>query len=203
MTDSKLQLMTGPAATEVLGGDGVRVYGYILNVPAIVLLFAMAVAFYGIGALVWWQQGLDEAMWIAAFVVLCFIGSAFSIAALYWQNYAKTRLVAHSDDYLFIGSKEQLWRIHWDLLDMEALGVSEMELSKLSGRMTVKVGAERIPLDIFRGFVVLDDVPAFILAVLEKLDPELVEQIEEGLEDVEPTDDGSLPLEAESTEEPQ
>lgn len=182
MSDSKLKLLQGPDAEAALSGDGVRVYGYILNRPALILLTVMAIAFYGLGALVWWQQGLDAAMWIVAFISLCGIGAAFSISVLYWQNFAKTRLVAHSDDYLFIGSRDSVWQIHWELLDLESLGVSQMELSKLSGRMTVKVGAERIPLDIFRGFVVLDDVPTFILAVLEKLDPELVESLKDEAE---------------------
>jgi hypothetical protein len=186
---SKLQLLSGPAVAEALGGDDVRVFGYILNVPAIVLLFVMAALFYGLGAIVWWVQGLREALWITVFVAFCGIGSAFSIAALYWQNYAKTRLVAVSDDYLWVGQKDSAWQIDWELLDLEALGVSEMELSKLSGRMTVKVGAERIALDIFRGFVVLDDVPAFILAVLEHLDPDLAEQVDDVMNDVD--DDAS------------
>jgi hypothetical protein len=185
VSDPKLQLLSESAVTEALGDDDVHVFGYILNVPAIVLLFVMAGLFYALGGILWWVQGLNEGMWIAAFVVLCGVGSSFSIAALYWQNYAKTRLIAVSDDYLWAGTKEAAWQIDWELLDLEALGVSEMEQSKLSGRMVVKVGAERIPLDIFRGFVVLDDVPAFILAVLEKLDPELAEQVDEVLREPE------------------
>ncbi len=185
MSTTKLQLLSGPAVTEALAGDDVRVFGYILNVPAIVLLFVMAALFYGLAAIVWWVQGLREPMWIATFVGMAVIGSSFSIAALYWQNYAKSRLVGISDTFLWIGTEEQAWQIAWEVLDLEALGVSEMELSKLSGRMTVKVGAERIPLDIFRGFVVLDDVPAFILAVLEKLDPELAEHVDAVMNDEE------------------
>lgn len=179
MGDARLQLLSGPDAEAALSGPGVRVFGYILNKPALVLLMVMAVAFYGLAALVWWQEGLREMIWVAAFVVLCGIGASFSIAVLYWQNYAKTRVVAYSDDFLFVGARDALWQIAWDLLDLQALGVTQMELSKLSGRMTVSVGAERIPLDIFRGFVVLDDVPAFILTVLEKLDPELSEELTE------------------------
>jgi len=172
MTDqtNRLELLHGPDIQKILDREDVDVYGYVLNMPALYFIVGLALVFYGLGAYCWWQTHLTHTVWKALFGTAMLLGGALSVLALYWHHFATTRFLAIAEDRLFVGGKERLWSIDWDLLDADKMGFQQMELSRLRGILNIRVGGQDVRLHLFNAFAVLADIQGFMYAVLSKLE---------------------------------
>lgn len=165
----KMELLSGPTVEQTLKDGDVTVFRYILNKPGLYMVLGVAFFFYALAGLTWWETQLSEPVWTVAFVCLLFVGMGFSAVAAYWHQFANQNVIGVSDDRLFVGGPKKLWAVSWDLLDRQAMGFEEMELSRLRGGLNVNVGGQRIKVHLFNAIAYLNDIEGFMFGVLNNI----------------------------------
>ena len=166
---SKLELISGPAVEQTLRKEGVDVFRYVLNKPGLYLFLGVAMAFYGLAGITYWETQLAEPIWTVTFFCLLLVGLAFSAIAAYWHQFVNQHVVAVSDDHLFVGGAEKMWAISWDILTKKSLGFEEMELSRIQGALKIQVGGQTIKLHLFNALAYLADIEGLIFRLLNHI----------------------------------
>lgn len=166
---TKLQLLSGPEVESILREEGVEVYKYTINKPGLILFVAVALGFYAVAGLIWWETQLSAPIWTVAFVCLLLVGTAFSAIPAYWHQFVNQNVVAASPARLFVGGPRKLWSISWELLDKRSLGFEEMELSRISGALSIRVGGQVIKLHLFNALAYLQDIESLIFRLLNHI----------------------------------
>lgn len=163
-----LTLLHGPHARKALEGPDVTVYAYALNRLGMYMLLGAAGILYVMAAWIWfgghattlpWQIGLGSAFVIA---------TVLSILVTYYNHIAEKRVVAISDETLMVGEVERLWVIDWSILDVESVGLKDMELSRASAGLQITAGGQDIKLLLYSPFARLADPQGFMFEVLSK-----------------------------------
>ena len=166
---SKLELISGPEVEKTLRGADVDVFRYVVNKPGLYLFLGIAAAFYGLAGVTWWETQLGKPFWTVTFFSLLLVGVFFSAIAAYWHQFVNQNVVAASSERLFVGGRQKLWGISWDLLDKESLGFQEMELSRIQGALKIQVGGQTIKLHLFNALAYLQDIEGLIFRLLNHI----------------------------------
>ena len=169
---SKIQLLTGGAVEESLEIDGVhRIFRYVLNKPTIGVLLLAGLLFFLAAAVLFFGPGLGGGF-TAAFLIAIVVGISFFSMASFWGNFTNKTFIAVSEEFLFVGSDERAWRVHWSLVTRESLNMEELQLSRFQGRMVLSAGGQEIDIPLFTPFAYLEDIEALIFEMLKHLDLE-------------------------------
>lgn len=164
----KLRLVQGPEAVEMLERKSIKTYPYVLNKPGLYLILGVAGILYVFSAWLWLGGQADTLGWQIALVVSLIVATGLSILVTYYNHVAANRIVGLGDEWLIVGEREKFWAIDWDLLDLEKLGLKDMELSKGSGSLEIQVGGQEIKLLLYSPFALLADPQDFMLNLLSK-----------------------------------
>ena len=165
---NKFELLSGPAIDATLKEADATVYRYELNRAGFNMALGIAVFFFLVGGLLYWQTGL-KGLWTVVFVAAMAAGSGFGVIAAYWHQFANEHLVGIGKDRLFVGGPKATWAIAWELLDRRAMGFEEMQMTRLRGALQLQVGGQDIKLHLFNPLVFLKDIEGFMLGVLTNL----------------------------------
>lgn len=166
---SKLELMSGPGVEETLKSGDIKVFRYVVNNAGLYLIIGIGLVFYGLAGLTYWETQLSQPVWNVAFFCLLIVGTGFNALAAYWHQFATQNVVAVSEEKLYVGGPKKMWGIAWDLLDPEAAGFEDMELSRLRGSLDMNVGGQKIKLHLFNAIAYLDDIQGLMFRMLNQL----------------------------------
>ena len=144
-------------------------FDYNANPVGLGFAGAISIALLGTAYYFGRSASYDEMTNVIASVVAIGGGLFFGLRALYWYSYAKERFLAVSEEHLFVGKKDELWQVSWSIVDADAMGFSEMQLSKLNGSLTLSVAKETIPIHLFNAFAYLDRLEEFMFHVLNNI----------------------------------
>ena len=165
-----IRLVHGPEIEDVLAEEGgVAVFRYNLNIPVFVLTLLVGGSLLAMAGMMWWNGQLQSVGWFALFGVFNAAGLAIGSLAAYWFYFAETQFLALSKQKVFVGRRNRMWSIDWELLDREALGFDEMSHSSIGGRLDLEVAGQEIPVHIYNTFVRLDDIQGLMFRVLQHL----------------------------------
>lgn len=187
---SDIRLVQGPEMREALRKRAdLDVYRYQLNTPAFVITLIVGVALLLLGGVLWWQSQLATASWVATFVLITIGGLGAWAWAGYWYVFVETHFLAVSPERFFIGRRDRMWSIDWELLDAETLGFEEMTARSTKGELDMEVAGQAIYVHLFNAFVHLEDLQGLIFQLLQSLKDRETEPEEE--RDDEPTESES------------
>lgn len=144
-------------------------FRYRLNKPAFLITLVVGGLLLALGGMIWWNGDLSGAGGIVGFGVLMAAGLGLGALAAWWYGYTQTHFLAATPDRLFVGKRDRMWSISWELLDREALGFEDMAVSSVSSHLDVEVAGQEIILRLFNPFVSLEDLEGFMFHVLQKL----------------------------------
>jgi len=186
-----IRLVHGPEIEDVLAEEGgVAVFRYNLNIPVLMLTLLVGGSLLAMAGMMWWNGQLQSVGWFVLFGVFNAVGLASGVLAAYWFYFSETQFLALSKQKVFVGRRNRMWSIDWQLLDREALGFEEMSVNSIGGSLEIEVAGQEIPVHIYNTFVQLDDIQGFIFRVLQHLKGESpIEEAElENLSGDEPAD---------------
>lgn len=167
---SRIQLISGPAVEESFqDADVRRVFHYQLNPATIGVLLLVGLLFFIGAGVLWFGPGLGGG-YTVGFVLAILMGMSFFSMASFWENFRQKHFIAVSDDYLFVGQKEQAWRIHWSLVDRETLNLEDLQMSRFQGKMSLHSGGQDIDIPLFTPFVFLEDIEGLMFELLQRLE---------------------------------
>lgn len=166
----KLRLVHGPEVGLELQQSGVQVHRYVLNMPGLYLMVAIALAAYLTCGVLWFGGFLGELWLKGIFALALVLGIVASLVVSYWKGFGEKRFIAVSPDYLMIGEDAtRAWLVAWELLDLQKLGLTDMHVSKAGGRLKIDVAGQTIPVVLFSPFAYLEDPQSFMHEVLTRL----------------------------------
>lgn len=167
---SEIQLLHGRTdVREALRDtDELALFRYNLNIPTFLITLIVGSALTGLGGVIWWKGQLGTGGYTVTFGVLVGLGLALGGLAAYWYSYTQTHFLAATPEHLFVGTRDRMWAISWELLDREALGLEEMNVSSVGGQLELNVAEHQIPVRLFNPFVMLDHLEAFMGRLLEQ-----------------------------------
>ena len=153
--------------------DELALFRYSLNLPTFVITLIVGSALMALGGAIWWNGQLAAGGYGITFGVLVGMGVALSGVAAYWYSYTQTHFLAATPEHLFVGTRDRMWSISWQLLDREALGLEEMNVSSVGGKLELDVAEHQIEIRLFNPFVMLDHLEPFMGRLLQQAqDPE-------------------------------
>ncbi|GEM_PF-4013464 len=161
---SVLHLLEGPPAEALI--RNAQSYRYAINKPVILIAVAFASFCFAICGFLYLKTPLDEVQMILAFAAALVGGSYFSLRSIYWWSFVSERVVAISDNMFIVGKKDKVWGIDWSILDVDAMGIENMVLSKMGAHFVVKVAGEHIKVPLYGAMYYLEDLEKFMGDVL-------------------------------------
>lgn len=169
---SKIQLLSGPAVEEALEETAVRhFFRYQLNPATIGLLLIFGGISFLVAFYLWFWPGLGGGYTIG-FIIAILGGMSFFSMASFWGNFRNKQFIAISDDYLYVGKEERVWRIHWSLVDRETLNLDAMQNSRLQGTLRLDTAGQSVEIPLFTPFVFVEDIEGLMFELLQRLEAE-------------------------------
>ena len=169
---SKIQLLSGPAVDEALEETAVRhLFRYQLNPATIGLLLIFGGVCFITAFYLWFWPGLGGG-YTVGFIIAILAGMSFFSMASFWGNFRNKQFIAISDDYLYVGKEERVWRIHWSLVDRDTLNLDAMQNSRLQGKLCLDAAGQSVDIPLFTPFVFVEDIEGLMFELLQRLDAE-------------------------------
>lgn len=169
---SNIQLLSDSAVDDALEQTAVRhLFRYQLNPATIGTLLVLGGICFILAGYLFFGPGLGGVA-TAGFVGAILAALTFFSMASFWGNFGANRFVAITDDYLFVGDDENAWRIHWSLVDRDALNFDEMKSSRFRGNIAVDTAGQSIDIPLYTPFVYIEDLEGLMFELLQRLDTE-------------------------------
>jgi len=155
-------------------------FRYRLNKPTFVITLIVGGLLLALGGMSWWNDQLAGPGAIAGFVVLVGGGLALGALGAWWYGFTQTHFLATTPDRLFVGKRDRMWAVDWELLDRKTLGFEDMKPSSVQGRLDMQVAEQEIPVRLFNPFVSLEELEGFMIQVLQHLKEQDEQQDDDG-----------------------
>lgn len=189
MSEPSLQLLHDADLNRALEGVEVRAFRYTRNTPGQRVVGGLALICL-VGCVISWfvTQWIDPFS-MALGVLLGSFGGALFWYVWHWHVFAERNFVAISDEHLYVGwaaHKGRAWRIGWDLLDIESLGLRRMRTTRLSASLPIRVVGQEIELHLFGPLAYLTHYQELMGVLLKRVAAdEMGEALEEAFGDEE------------------
>ena len=172
----KLQILSGPAAKAALH-DEVTVFRYAVNPAGLGLFVGAALLSFAIAAAAAYFTDFDSTLWNIAAAIFAAAGLTATTYAAYWHEFAAKNVIALDDERLLVGRPDRaLWAVDWSLLDVEAIGLQRMQMTRMRGKLDVRVPGREIGVHLFNMIAYLEDIQEFVGAVLPRVVGEISEE---------------------------
>lgn len=193
---AKVQLHHDSDVEKTLIRDDVEAFSYRLNALGFGMILLFGGTLLSATGFIYFQHGFSQPMFNAIMAGLGIAGLAISINVARWYDFQRSHFVAVSPDKLYIGEEERMWSIDWEVLDAEALGFEDLDISQMRGSMDIHAGGQTIDLQLYNAFCYLEDIQGFMLELLSQLKkhddaPEVDLDVGTNTDDVDTEEDSS------------
>lgn len=172
MSEPSLQLLHDADLNRALEGVEVRAFRYTRNTPGQRVIGGLALVCLAGCVISWFITRWVDPFSMALGVLLGSFGGALFWYVWHWHVFAERHFVAISDEHLYVGwaaHKGRAWRIGWELLDIDALGLRRMRTTRLSASLPIRVVGQEIELHLFGPLAYLPNYQELMGILLERV----------------------------------
>lgn len=171
MSEPALQLLHDADLNRALEGVEVRAFRYTRNTAGQRVVGALALICVVASAISWVVTQWIDPFSMALGVILGSFGGALTWYLWHWHVFAQRHFVAVSQEHLYVGwaaHKGRAWRISWELLDVDTLGLRRMRTTRLSCTLPIQVVGQEVELHLFQPLAYLTHYQDLLGLLLER-----------------------------------